>query len=61
MKSPLKLVTINTHRGLFRYNKLPVGMASCMESLFQRYRGVSVYLDDILVTGSIAKSHLAML
>ena len=63
-----ELVTINTHRGLFRYNRLPFGMASapavfqrCMESLFQGCQGVSVYLDDILVTGSTAESHLANL
>ena len=63
-----ELVTINTHKGLFKYNRLPFGVASapaifqrCMESLFQGCKGVSVYLDDILVTGPTIDSHLANL
>jgi len=32
-----------------------------MESLLQGYEGVSVYLDDILVTGATIESHLANL
>lgn len=54
-----ELVTINTHKGLFKYNRLPFGVSSapavfqrCMESLFQGCKGVAIYLDDILVTGS---------
>ena len=44
-------VTINTYKGLFRYNRLPFGVAAaptifqrCMESLLQSCQGVSVYL-----------------
>jgi len=54
-----ELVTINTHKGLFQYNRLPFGFAfppavfqQCMESLFQGCKGVSFYLDDLLVMGS---------
>ena len=54
-----ELVTINTHRGLFQYTRLPFGVSAapgvfqwCMENLFQGCKGVSIYLDDILVTGS---------
>ena len=32
-----------------------------MESLLQGCQGVSVYLDDILITGPTAESHLANL
>ena len=55
------------HKGLFRYNKLPLGVSSapavfqrCMESLFQGCTGVATYLDDTLVTGSTVENHLAM-
>ena len=53
------LVVINTHRGLFRYNRLPFGVSSApgifqraMETLLQDIPNVKVYLDDILITGS---------
>ena len=60
-----KLVVINTHKGLFRYNRLPFGVASA-PAIFQRtiegiLRGiphVCVYLDDILVTGNTDDEHL---
>ena len=61
-------VTINTHRGLFRYNRLPFGVASApgvsqrtKESILQGIPGVVVYLDDILVTGGSWEEHLTRL
>ena len=58
-------VTINISRGLFRYNRLPFGVASApsifqrtMETLLQGIPHVSVYLDDILVTGASETDHL---
>lgn len=59
-----KLLTINTHKGLFWY-KLSFGITSA-PSLFQRVMdqilaglpGVVCYLDDILVTGTNDESHL---
>ena len=61
-------VTVNTHRGLFQYNRLPFGVSAapaifqrCMETLFQGCQGVSVYLDDLLVTASTMEEHLERL
>ena len=60
-----KLVTVNTHRGLFQYHRLPFGVSAapavfqrCIETLLQVCHGVSVYLDDILITGSTIEEHL---
>ena len=58
-------VTINTPKGLFRYNRLPFGVSAApsifqrtMENLLQGIPHTSVYLDDILVTGSTEEEHL---
>ena len=63
-----RLVTINTHKGLFEYQRLLFGVASApsifqrvMENLLQGIPRVCVYLDDILVTGSTEEEHLANL
>ena len=62
------LVAINTHKGLYKYHRLPFGVASA-PSIFQRImegilNGIShvcVYIDDILVTGSSEAEHLSTL
>ena len=58
-------VTINTHKGLFEYKRLPFGVASApsifqrtMENLLQGIKGICVYLDDILITGPTEEEHL---
>ena len=58
-------VTISTHKGCFRYNRLPFGVASApsifqrtMDNLLQGIPGVCVYIDDILITGSSDEEHL---
>ena len=63
-----KYTTINTHKGLFQYNHLPIGVASApgifqrtVESLLQGIPHVCVYLDDILVTGPNVEAHLKTL
>ena len=63
-----KYLMINTHRGLFRYTRLPYGVSSApglfqkaMEQLLRGIPGVAVYIDDILVTGSTEADHLRSL
>lgn len=58
-------VTINTHKGLYRYNRLPFGVSSApgifqrtMENLIQGICHVVVRVDDILVTGRTRSEHL---
>ena len=58
-------MTINTHRGLFQYTRLPFGVAAApaifqrmMESLLGDIPHVCVYLDYILVTGESETAHL---
>ena len=63
-----QFLTINTHKGLFQFNRLPFGVSAApaifqraMDSLFQGLKSVSVYIDDILVTGSSIDEHLSNL
>ena len=63
-----KLVTINTHRGLFHYNRLPFGVASApalfqraMDTILQGLPNVICYIDDILVSSSTREEHLSTL
>ncbi len=61
-----ELVTINTHKGLYRFTRLPFGV-SAAPSIFQRtmdslLAGVPkavAFLDDILITGSDESEHWA--
>jgi len=63
--SSKELVTINTHKGLYQYNRLPFGVSSApaifqraIENLLQGLPKVCVYIDDILVTGETEQEHL---
>ena len=63
-----KLVTINTHQGLYEFTRLPFGVASApaifqraMDQVLQGIPHCICYLDDILVTGRSDAEHLANL
>ena len=60
-----KYTIINTQRGLYCYKRLPFGIASApgifqrvMESLLKGIPGVTVYLDDVLITGATEAKHM---
>lgn len=60
-----KMCTINTHRGLYQYTRLPFGIASApaifqklMDSVLQGMSRTVCYIDDILVTGGSEEEHL---
>ena len=60
-----KYLTINTHKGLCRYNKLLFGIASApaiwqrtIDQILQRLEGVYCTLDDMVITGKNDKEHL---
>ncbi|XP_055622834.1 uncharacterized protein K02A2.6-like [Toxorhynchites rutilus septentrionalis] len=59
-----KLLTINTHKGLFLYNRLPPGVKSApgafqriIDSMLAGIPGVKPYLDDILIAGKTQEEH----
>ncbi|XP_065078071.1 uncharacterized protein K02A2.6-like [Ochlerotatus camptorhynchus] len=59
-----KLLTVNTHRGLFQYNRLPPGVKSApgafqciIDSMVPGIPGVKPYLDDILIAGRTKQEH----
>ena len=61
-----EIVTVNTHKGLFCYQRLPFGVSSApgifqrtMETILAGIPRVLVYLDDILVTGSSQEEHVS--
>ena len=61
-------LTINTHKGLYRFTRLPFGIASApaifqrvMDTILQGIPGVICYIDDILITGKDRESHIQSL
>lgn len=62
------ILTLSTHKGLFRPTRLMYGIASApaiwqrqMEIILQGIEGVSVFLDDIKITGPDDSTHLSRL
>ena len=60
-----ELTTINTHKGLYKYTRLPFGVASgpvifqqTMKTLLKDLPLTCVYIDDILVAGKTSQEHL---
>lgn len=63
-----EFTTINTHQGLYRYNRLPYGVSSApgifqraIEGLLRGPANVYVRIDDILVAGKTRDEHLTTL
>ena len=66
--SSQEYLTVNTHRRLYRYTRLPFGVASApaifqrtMETVLKGLPMVVAYLDDILVSGKTEQEHLTNL
>ena len=59
-----KFTTINTHKGLFQFDRLPFGIStapSIFQHLMENLQGlpnVCVYIDDILVSGVSEADHM---
>ena len=60
-----ELTTINTHKGLYKFTRLPFGVALApaifqrtMETLLKDLPMTYVYIDDILVAGKTPQDHL---
>ncbi|KRX64960.1 Retrovirus-related Pol polyprotein from transposon [Trichinella sp. T9] len=59
-----KILVINTHKGLYHYNRLPFGVASApvifqrvMDTMLAGIPNVAAYLDDIILTGATDGEH----
>ena len=64
-ENPKEFLRINTHKGVYRYNRLPYGVASApgifqrtIEGLLQGIPSKEVLLDNILITGPSTEEHL---
>ena len=63
-----RYLVINTHKGLFKYRRLPFGISSApaifqrvMAKVLKNLKGVNIYMDDILVTGKDMENLSAVL
>ncbi|XP_049278095.1 uncharacterized protein K02A2.6-like [Anopheles funestus] len=58
------LLTINTHRGLYHYNRLPPGIKiapaafqQLIDTMLAGLKGTSGYMDDVIVGGTTEREH----
>uniref|UniRef100_A0A8R1IJM7 RNA-directed DNA polymerase n=2 Tax=Caenorhabditis japonica TaxID=281687 RepID=A0A8R1IJM7_CAEJA len=58
------LLTVNTHRGLYQYQRLPFGAKTApmvfqriMDKMITGLSGVTAYLDDVIIVGRDEKEH----
>ena len=63
-----KYLTINTHKGLFQYNRLAFGITSApaiwqrtIDQVLEGTSGTNCILDDMIITGKNDDEHLANL
>ncbi|CAC5418671.1 unnamed protein product [Mytilus coruscus] len=62
-----KNLTINTHRGLYQYNRMLFGVRTCnlarepLTKILQGLTGVQCILDDMVITGKNDREHLVNL
>ena len=63
-KESQPLLTVNTHKGLYRYTRLPFGIASASvifqsttDKILNGLPGIISYLDVILIKGSTKEEH----
>ena len=61
-------LTINTHQGLYAYNRLPFGVSSApaifqklMDKVLHGISGVTCYIDDILICSADEETHFSTL
>ena len=65
IEEPKKYLTINTHKGLFQYNRLVFGVTSipaiwqrAIDQVLQGIPGTQCILDDMIVSGKTDEEHL---
>ena len=63
-----KYATINAHKGLYQYTRLPFGIALApavfqriMDTILQGMESVAHYIDDVIVTGKSDEEHMERL
>uniref|UniRef100_A0A1I7T584 Reverse transcriptase n=1 Tax=Caenorhabditis tropicalis TaxID=1561998 RepID=A0A1I7T584_9PELO len=59
-----KMLTINTHLGLFYYNRMPFGVKTApaifqqvVDTMIAGLQGVAAYMDDLIICGSTIEEH----